>query len=1209
MKKITLAKSFFGSFIPMLVAVIFLNCTFLSAQNTVYFQDEIITMPTNIASFNWNMMPQSAKFDNGYFAWVRFSETPTQAIQNQFAERNLRLIEYFPDKTYLVHFPENTAISYLQSSGVISIIPVENNFKKSSKIKFNNIDDHAIEGNNVVVMLEYYDFIDKSYVLRQLSNINGVYIKENYTSSNYIQVSIPTNAMDDVVSKPFIKWVELIPPPAVLEDDRGRSIHRSSNLDTQTLGGRNYTGAGVGVLVRDDGVVGPHIDFQGRLNTLVTSNGGTHGDGVSGIMAGAGNLDPTNRGMAAGSDVYVTTIAVSFLDGPTVSLLNSGDVQITNNSYGTTCNGGYTAAARTVDEQISTIPSALHVFSAGNSGTSNCGYGAGAGWGNITGGAKQGKNGIATANTFFNGQLVSSSSRGPAYDGRIKPDITAHGQGQISTTTNNNYQTFGGTSGAAPGIAGVAAQLYEAYANLNGGTLPESGLIKAAMLNTANDYGNEGPDFSYGWGMVNGLRAAMLIEDGRFLDATVSQGASNSHSITVPANTREVRFMVYWDDAPAASGAATALVNDLDVVVTDPNTTTHQPWVLDTTANAAFLNLPASRGTDHLNNMEQVLIDNPVAGTYNVSVTGFNVPVGPQKYHLVYEIITDGLTLTYPVGGEKLVTGSQTVIHWDANDATSNTVIELSEDNGVTWSSLVTLPASSTNFTWNIPNNLSSGECLIRITNGALTDQSPANFSVARRVTGVGITQVCPSGADITWTAVPGASTYDVYILGEKYMEVAGSTTATSLNVAIPNPLDPLWVSVVAKGGNGWESLRSNAVTVNQGNGGLFNCPLAKDMAVTAINNTESDFDKLCNTDPIIISADIENEGTDAQSNFTVSYQVGSEAIVSETYTATLNAGASDTYMFTTPATVTNNGDTTLRVWTSLTGDEFSNNDEETFNFNALISGTAINFLEDFEPGMEGEVIPDDWDVTNFDGATTWVPALNITGVDGNTTNSVFIDAYNYNNALGQQDWLVTEYFDLTSVTDASLMFDLAKAQYSAANSDDLRIDISTDCGVTFTEIYFKDGADLATVPDDTNPFTPTSASDWRTETVSLDAYIGNNVLLRFAHINGFGNNTYIDNLRVETTLSVGENELEGAISMYPNPATSNVDVVINTTVGNTYEIELLNSIGQTITKIEETRFNASARQKLDVSRYGTGLYFVKIKVGNQMVTKKLIVN
>ncbi|WP_298515187.1 S8 family serine peptidase [uncultured Kordia sp.] len=1195
-----------------LMAVIFLNCTVASAQNMVYFQDEVITMPNNIASFNWDSMPETAKFDDGYFAWVHFSQTPTQDIQDQFAQRNLKLIEYYPDQTYLAYFPENTQISYLQQSGIVSIIPIENNFKKSTDIKLNNIGDHAMEGNNVIVTLEYYNFIKKSYVLRELSKINAVVVKRIDSHNNYLEVAIPQNQMDAVVSKSFIKWVELISPPPVLADIRGRSLHRSSNLDTQTPTGRNYTGAGIGLLVRDDGVVGPHIDFHGRLENPITTDGGTHADGVSGIMTGAGNLNPTNRGMAVGSDFYTTnsitnTAALTFSDIPTVTLINSGDVQITNNSYGTGCNDGYDGLGRAVDQQVEANLTVLHVFAAGNFGNDNCGYGAGAGWGNIGGGANESKNTIATANTFFNGQLVSSSSRGPAADGRIKPDITAHGQGQVSTNENNNYQSFGGTSGASPGIAGVAAQLYEAYTILNGGALPESALIKAAMLNTATDYGNVGPDFSFGWGMINGLRAAMLIEDGRYLDGTVSQGGSNDHSITVPANTSEVRFMVYWHDAAAAAAASPALVNDLDLVVTDPSNTTHQPWVLDTTPNAAFLNLPATTGIDRLNNVEQVVVSNPAAGTYDINIAGFNVPMGPQKYYIVYEIITDGITLTYPIGGEKLIAGSPTVVHWDSKNAVNNTQIELSEDNGTTWINLATLPPSSRNYTWNVPNNLVSGQCLLRITNGTFTDQSPAVFSAARRVSGVSISQVCPDETTIIWTAVPDATSYDVYILGEKYMEVVGTSTTTSATIVVPNPVDPLWVSVTAKGGNGWESLRSNAVTVNQGNGGLFACPLAKDLTVTAINNTESDFDKLCNTDPIIISADIENDGTDAQSNFTISYQVGSEAIVNETYTGTLAAGASDTYVFSTPATLTTNGDTALRVWTSLADDEFVNNDESVFNFNARSSGSAVNFLEDFETT---NAIPEDWTLTNFDNSTTWISASNITGADGNPTQTLFINGFNYNNALGQQDWLVTEYFDLTSVPDATLLFDLSKAQYDATRQDDLRIDISTDCGATFTQIYFKDGADLATVANATSLFEPTDASDWREEAVSLDAYVGNNILLRFAHVNGFGNTTYIDNIRVITSiLSVEENTLDRAISMYPNPAKSNVNVVINTSVGNTYEIELMNSLGQTITKIEETRFNARATQNLDVSQYGTGLYFVKVKVGNQSVTKKLIVN
>lgn len=82
----------------------------------------------------------------------------------------------------------------------------------------------------------------------------------------------------------------------------------------------------------------------------------------------------------------------------------------------------------TTDKQIFENKDLIHVFSAGNSGNSDCGYGAGAGWGNITGGHKMGKNSIAVGNLNQDGVIENSSSRGPASDGRIKPDICANGR-------------------------------------------------------------------------------------------------------------------------------------------------------------------------------------------------------------------------------------------------------------------------------------------------------------------------------------------------------------------------------------------------------------------------------------------------------------------------------------------------------------------------------------------------------------------------------------------------------------------------------------------------------------------------------------------------------------------------------------------------------------------------------------------------------------
>ncbi|QIE59955.1 S8 family serine peptidase [Rasiella rasia] len=798
------------------------------AQNpyTIQFQDETIEMPENIGTFQWADMPEKSQLANGFVGWVQFYNTPTQDVQDLFAANRLELINYISNHAYLFYFPANTSVALLADNGVRSIVPVDNRVKLSSALKTGAIGDWAISGDNFLVTLQHHDKVSTDYVIAQLA-AEQIGVVERYSNSNNIDLTIPNNCLDALSNLSFVKWVEVVVAPSIPDDLRGRSLHRASALDTQTTAGRNYDGTGIGVMCRDDGAVGPHIDFQGRIFGIVGNNGSnTHGDGVSGIMAGAGNRDPKNRGMAAGADLHVVNYNASFLDTATNNLIASGDVQITNSSYSNGCNAGYTTITETVDQQSIDTPELLHVFSAGNSNNLDCGYGAGNQWGNITGGHKQGKNVIATANVFFDGELVSSSSRGPAHDGRIKPDISANGQNQISTAPNNGYLTFGGTSGAAPGIAGISAQLYQAYMEANGGSMPDGALIKAALLNTANEAGNVGPDFKFGWGIVNGLRAGILIEDGRHLDDAISQGGSNTHNITVPAGTAQLRVMLYWNDPAANVGATTALVNDLDLEVTDPGSTTFQPWILDSTPNATALDTPATNGVDRLNNVEQVLINNPTAGTYDIDISGFNVPEGPQDYYVVWEVIEENLTLTYPNGGEKLRANNPYVIHWDAINTTQDFVLEYSDDDGASWSNIATVDNDETLFTWSFPATF-TGEGLVRITSGAFSDVSDVNFSVANFPTVMNVTKVCEGEATFTWTAVADAESYDVYLLGEKYMEVVANVTTETATVPVVEGGGGnynFWYAIAAKNDTeGWESPRRIASNYD---GGTLDCVL-----------------------------------------------------------------------------------------------------------------------------------------------------------------------------------------------------------------------------------------------------------------------------------------------------------------------------------------------------------------------------------------------
>ncbi|GHC44759.1 S8/S53 family peptidase [Ulvibacter litoralis] len=828
MKKTTFYNSMKRKSVLFFAMTFIFSMSFAQNSYTIKFQDETIDIPENISTFQWSQMPESSKLEEGYYGWVQFYETPTQDIQNAFKSRNLELINYIPQKTYLFYFPETTSVSFLAQSGVRGIIGVPGTVKLSTALQNPPYEDYAIDGSNILVTLQHYKNVNTQYVINELA-AKQISVVEQYDNSNNLLLSIPNNCLTDLSNLPFVKWVELITAPSIKDDTRGRSLHRSSNLDTQTTAGRNYTGEGIGVLVRDDGRVGPHIDFEGRLTNLTGVTGQSHGDGVAGIMSGAGNLNPDNRGMAAGATTYAVNYIASFLDSLTLGLINDGDVQITNSSYSNGCNDGYTTVTQTVDTQTKDIPTLLHVFSAGNSNGSNCGYGAGSQWGNITGGHKQGKNVIATANVFFDGSLVTSSSRGPAHDGRIKPDISANGQNQISTNENNTYQTFGGTSGAAPGIAGVSAQLYQAYGELNGGDFPQSALIKATLMNTANEAGNIGPDYKFGYGIVNGLRAAQLIEDGRYLSDDISQGEANTHTINVPAGTTQVRFMTYWSDTPAAPSANPALVNDLDMVVTDPASGAHLPYILDPTPNATTLDLPATNGVDRLNNVEQVVINNPAAGAYDVDISGFNVPFGPQEYFIVYEIITENLTLTYPNGGESFTPFGAQSLHWDAINTTEDFDLEYSTDNGTTWSAITTVAGTVTNYAWSVPNEVGS-QVKVRITSGAFQDESDDVFHIARYPAVLQYDMVCPTEATVSWNAIDDAESYDVYTLGEKYMEVITTTTTEEAIIPITDVNEPIWFAVVAKNATeGWASRRSIAKLHA---GGLLNCNLGLEESV-----------------------------------------------------------------------------------------------------------------------------------------------------------------------------------------------------------------------------------------------------------------------------------------------------------------------------------------------------------------------------------------
>jgi Fungalysin metallopeptidase (M36)/Fungalysin/Thermolysin Propeptide Motif len=268
-----------------------------------------------------------------------------------------------------------------------------------------------------------------------------------------------------------------------------------------------------------------------------------------------------------------------------------------------------------------------------------------------------------------------------------------------------------------------------------------------------------------------------------------------------------------------------------------------------------------------------------------------------------------------------------------------------------------------------------------------------------------------------------------------------------------------------------------------------------------------------CTGGNMIVSATVRNFGSAAQSNFPIRYRLDAGAWVAESYTATLAAGASATYSFTTPLVIGTTGAHTVTVSTLLAGDSFVGNDQATSN---VIVNNTTPVIAPFTEGLTVNTVPAPagWRLENPDGLTTWTAPVIANGINCGNSRVWSIDHYNYN-GVGQEDRLVTPRINLTGFTASQLRFDRAFAPYGPGYYDAFRVDISNNCGASWTQLYYAAGTTLATTAANTNAWTPTNCSQWQTNTISIAAYNGQTVQIRFVAINAYGNFFYLDNVQV----------------------------------------------------------------------------------------------
>jgi hypothetical protein len=233
--------------------------------------------------------------------------------------------------------------------------------------------------------------------------------------------------------------------------------------------------------------------------------------------------------------------------------------------------------------------------------------------------------------SLANGTMSSFSGWGPADDGRIKPDIVANGVGLYSTynTANNSYASLSGTSMATPNAAGSAVLLVDYYGRLLPGQAMRASTLKGLIIHTADDLGRAGPDYTFGWGLMNTKAAADQIQKhaaaptAKFIYEGLLNGSTPSEEISfVWDGTSPIQATLCWTD-PAGTAKTglddrtPVLKNDLDLRIIGPTGMTNFPYVLDV-YNPTNV---ATTGDNIVDNVEQIRIAAPVAGTYIVRVS------------------------------------------------------------------------------------------------------------------------------------------------------------------------------------------------------------------------------------------------------------------------------------------------------------------------------------------------------------------------------------------------------------------------------------------------------------------------------------------------------------------------------------------------------------------------------------------------------------
>jgi hypothetical protein len=892
----------------------------LFAQNrfSITLRNGAISPEANIRqSFVDSFNKKAIRANSKSFVVLQFENIPTDQTRKTLLANGIELLDYVSGNAYTATVRGDLQTAGLLGAQVRSVVGLSPQQKMNAQFARGLIPAWAVKTPGMVdVWISFPKTFTADEVVTQLKKLNIELLSIDKQSYRILSLRLASNRLTELASLPFVEYVQPAPPADQPLNFRSRSGSRANLLNASIAnGGKGLNGEGVVIGIGDNSDIQTHVDFTGRLINRAALAVSPHGTHVSGTIGGAGNINEMYRGYAPKATLISQTYS-GILTNAATYIKDYGMV-ITNNSYGDVieCDyyGTYDLTSHILDQMAFDFPNLVNVFAAGNSGLWGCGpYERG--YKTVIGGYQSAKNVITVGATTDTGAIADFSSRGPVKDGRIKPDIVAMGQSVASTWPTNIYSYNNGTSMAAPAVSGGLALLYQRYRQLNSGADPENGLMKALLCNGSTDQGNPGPDFKYGFGWMNLLRSVDMLDAHHYFIANATNGSSHTYTVPVPSNTAQLKVMLYWNDPAASLISSKTLVNDLDLQVTDPTGSAKLPIILDTAE--ANLSNGATTGADHLNNIEQVVISNPTAGTYTIKVSGTAITQNPQQeYFLVYDAVPVQLKVTAPAGGEGLAPSTSVhdlmKISWEANGFSSGTVkLEFSTDNGATWSTIDSnIDINRRVYTWWVPN-VATSQALVRVTkNGTGESSTSLPFTIIKQPVVTLASTQCEGYINMNWTSVAGATDYEVMMLQGDEMKTVATTTGNAYTFSGLSKDSTYWVTVRARV-NGKGGRRSSAVSRQPNTGNCSGVISDNDLKIDAILSPKTGR-KLTTTQlsaASVVSVRIKNLDDAPAASFNVNYSINGGAWITENVTTPIAGGAVYTHNFATTADLSATG-------------------------------------------------------------------------------------------------------------------------------------------------------------------------------------------------------------------------------------------------------------------------------------------------------------